>query len=582
MKRTYHPILILTASTMLVWGMTVAFDFVWDDYAMIAQNSSLHHWGTLWTGWFRDFWMLHDSPQVSGYWRPIPTMVHVLLTKITGGPAFVFHLFNVVLHGLTAFFFYQFLIHMKWVRWFWISILFFLWHPLASETVSFNSAVPDLLSAMFGWWAVSIWTKAHNPKTLFKTIVLLCLSFLSKESGIFFAFFILGIDWILRKDERSEKHRALVAASFVIVAGYIALHIAITKGVGSRTMWGGSVLSHLATVCKLFAYELFLIFAPISSSPTREFAIGAWNQWQVWFGLLLLVSFIGAFVHYQRTKPTWAFCIFFYLVFWFPISNIIPAEGLIANRYLYATTMAVAVAVGACFNRLSHFPKLAGLGLIAWALWAMSESVVWKNSETLWKHATEVSPLSSVAWNEWGNVQLSRKNYQLAYDSYHRAVGLQPMYRDASFNKSVARFAMNDGDALPTIQEHLKKFPNDARAFDLLGSYYDSKGDMVQAETFTLQAVNAEPMQWKYRYNLANGYIRTKKYDQAIEQLQKVSELVDRPDVIKSLAGAYCLNGQYKSCLEIYEKFTRIFPERREEVETSIQQTKQLLELTGS
>jgi len=580
--RISQPGYLIAFFTIIVWGATLSFDFVWDDFPMIAMNSSLHHWETLVKGWVNDFWMLHDSPQPSGYWRPLPTMLHVLLTQLTGGAAWVFHAVNVILHGLVSYFFYQFLVQIKWVKWFWISVIFFLWHPLASETVSFSSAVPDLLSACFGWWAVAFWMNPKESKSkLTVALLLLALSFLSKESGIFFGVFILGIEWILKRDEPRQHRKKISIAVIGAIVAYTMMHFFVTSGIGARTMWGGNALTHLATVCKLFAHELFLIFVPIGSSPTRDFDLGAWNQWDTWVGLVLLVGFVGSFFYFFNRKRYISFTIFFYLVFWFPVSNIIPAEGLITNRYMYIPSMVAALMFGSLFNRFDQFPKVVGLGLSAWGFWACSEALAWKNSEMLWSHAIQASPKSSVAWNERGNLLASERRYVEALEAYEKAVNLRYNYKDASYNRAMTLFLMKDVKTAEAIQKHLRVFPEDPQALDLLGSVYEAQGDLVNAELASRKAVLAEPDQWKYRFNLASVYIKLKNYDKAIQELEVARSFVpDRYEVLKNLAAAYCLNAKYQDCMVAYETLMKKFPNQSEEFRVPMEQARQLFQLT--
>ena len=189
--KNIHPYVWISMIGLLVWGWTLTFGFVWDDYPMIVTNPSLFKWSTLLSAWTHDFWMLHESPHLSGYWRPVVTVFHTLIVQMFGKNAWAFHLFNVVLHISVACCFYQFLNQLQIVRWIWIPVVFFLVHPLQSETVSFVSASPDLFCALFGWSALSMWTRptVTSPKKIAITLLFLSLCTLCKESGIFFGVF---------------------------------------------------------------------------------------------------------------------------------------------------------------------------------------------------------------------------------------------------------------------------------------------------------------------------------------------------------------------------------------------------------
>lgn len=576
-----HPYLWIAVIGLMVWGITLSFDFVWDDFPMIAQNASLHQWGTLVSGWSYDFWGLHDTPQPSGYWRPLVTVYHVILSHLSKS-AWIFHFFNVFLHISTAILFYVFLQNLKILKWIWIPVLFFLCHPLVAETVSFNSASPDLLSAFFGWAAAVLWTgeKKYQRANQIKALILLTLSFLSKESGVFFGFFLMGLDFLILKTQNKKRiSHAIIIVSLICI--YAALHKYVVHGFGIRNLWGGDWNHHLATVCKLFIYQIFLLAVPIGSSPVRSFSVITFASPWAWAGLILFLVLIGLFFYFKKQKSIFAFVIFFYLVFWFPVSNILPAEGLIVDRYMYVLCMAFGLAIGLFFNSFDKFPKLLGLILIAYAVWALNHALIWKNSETLWKHAIEVSPTSTVAWNEWGNVLSSKEKYQDAYDAYTRAVGLQPKYRDASYNRAFALFSMNDPLTKDTIDQHLKNFSDDAQAFDLMGSVHEKESNYSLAVEFSKKAVETSPNNWKYRYNLSEIYYRTNQFDKAIDELKMALRLTnERFEVKKNLAAAYCMNGQYKECLNTYQEFIIQFPDHAQEVTSQMDKANQLLELT--
>ena len=315
---------------LVTWSWVLSFDFVWDDYPMIVHNPSLLTWSTLWNGWFHDFWMLHDDPEVSGYWRPVPTMLHVFLVKIFGKVAWAFHLTSMLLHIGIAVFLYRFLKQVFLVRWAWAPTLFFLCHPLHSEAVGFNSAVPDLLSAFFGCLAVLLWIQKDmsSSRRFFLTILFLSLSFLSKESGVFFGPFLVLVDLLVFRRERAQESNRMYVGIVVISLLYVVGHLWVTEGLGTRSIWGETIGLHVATVVKLFAYQLFLLVVPVYSSPTRDFAVVQSYADPVFLlGVFLAVLFFAGLLISIRKKSNWAFVFLFYALFWFPVSNLIPAEA---------------------------------------------------------------------------------------------------------------------------------------------------------------------------------------------------------------------------------------------------------------
>jgi tetratricopeptide (TPR) repeat protein len=583
-----HPWVVIFALSFITWGYALTCAFVWDDFAMIVTNPSLHQWSTLIEGWRHDFWMLHENPAISGYWRPMVTMVHLVITKFFGVTPWVFHLLSVVLHALIACFFYTFLHRINLVRWIWIPVVFFLVHPLHAETIGFASALPDLLCAFFGFGAIVLWTSPalEQRKKLILTVVCLLCSMFCKESGIFFGIFLVVVDWVFyRSKKQNRKNVRLHGLIAISIAFYLFVHIQVTQGLGMRQPWGGSLFYNFLTVAKLFGYQLFLIFAPLASSPTRGFQIvTGLSDPYAWLGLAMLIAAVTSLIVLFRRQSAWAFVILFYLIFWFPVSNFFPAEGLIADRYLYLMTMAAGLLLGMFASRadqqLSKFIAVAIF--MAFVPGSFLNIRHWKDNETLWGNAVKVTPESAVAWNEWGNVLLLQKKYKEANASFQKAVELRPTYADASLNRVIALMDLQDDQAaLNMLEQHLQNFSKDAKAYDLLGAIYEKNSNWDQSISASRTAVELKPMVWKYHYNLAGVYLQKKQFEQAIDELKIADSLTQgKFEVLKNLAASYCYDAKYQDCLDTYQRLVTMFPEFKSEFEQPMQQTRQLLELT--
>ena len=259
---------------------------------------------------------------------------------------------------------------------------------------------------------------------------------------------------------------------------YIYVHKVIIGNLGIRHLWGSSLGFHLATVCKLFGYQFFLIFLPSNFSPTRDFTVvNQWTDIGFYFGLILFVSFVGLFFIFRKQKKV-CFIIAAYLIFWFPVSNFIPAEGLIADRYLYELTMIVGIAIAMACSKLKTFPKFLIPIFIVMGICAWVQSLSWVSEKYLWSHAIQTSPSSSVAWNQWGNVLLLDRQYLEANQAYSQAFRLNSKYREASLNRAMVPYETgHEPEALLFVQQHLTQFPADDEAYDLLGAIYEKNSD---------------------------------------------------------------------------------------------------------
>ncbi len=562
--------LAFVALALVIFLPSLWFGFVWDDLPMVAENASLHRWETLWIGWGSDFWGLHDVPAMSGYWRPLVTAVHLSWMQLWGESPTAFHFLNLFLHGLAVLLALVIFHRLGLRSWgLWGGALFFAWHPLHAETVSFVSASPDLLAAVLGLAALYFSLTERNLWAF------LCfgLALLAKESALAFLLVRVGFSaWGLLPSEKNLRSPN-VAAWIGLGITYLAVHAGVTGGIGAREVWGGSWLVHLGTVTMLFPYELLLTLFPFGQTPTRAFPISdGLSDWRVWGGLALILSLLILFwIRRRRLNLGWLGLLLFFC-FWLPSSNLVPAEGLIADRYLYLCGLGTALGVGWGMGKLGAIerfrPALVGLivlGFLGWGVRTVWVSQFWKSEETLWQRAVKVSPDSPVAWNQWGEVLLKKQAWIKAARAFDEAVKLRPEYEAASFNRALTfSKQMRTTAAKRVLEEHLQRFEKDGKAYDLLATVQLQRGETEAALASGTQAVSLEPANWKLWFNHGTSLLGAGKYDQASEALGLASDLApNRPEIWMNLAAAELYGGEFDRAITVYEEILQRWPENQ-------------------
>lgn len=561
---TFRISLILVTLGLAVWSVTLSFGFVWDDFPTIVSNPHLQHWSTLGKAWFHDYWGLHEVPEHSGYWRPVPTVIYAFFTLLTGTSPLVFHALNVLLHLSNSVLLVNFLFRLSLSGFpLFFASLFFCLHPLVAESVSFVSALPDLLAIFWGMSALLLWS---SPKVNFKRSLgaglCLILALLSKESAVSFVGVLLFAPWIFPKDSWIFKFKKqTILTLFLFLTFYLILHVWVTGGMGTRSLWGDSLSAHLATVIRLAPFSFFLTFFPVGGSPTRTFPISpGFQDPLVWSALFTVLTLAVLCVLLWKKHPWFGKGIFLYILFWLPSSNLIPAEGLIADRYLYLPCMGTAFLLGHMIKKivLLH-PKalrlVTILFLAIWAIWAFQSARIWRSNETLWQHAVQASPESSVAWNEWGNVLLQKSEFEQATQAFNRAIFLRPNYREAYFNRIVGYFrAKKFSKAQKEVEVFLLSHPDDAAAWDLRGTLALYQGQKNLALTSAKKAVELAPHHWKYHYNYGLTLLRTTpKFEEALHSFKSARELAgDQPKILMNIAASHYYLGQWRKAKETY------------------------------
>lgn len=575
-----RALFVIVGLTLATWAATLSFGFVWDDLPTIVNNPSLHSWGTLGTAFTSDFWSLHDLPVDSGYWRPLPTIAYTFIVKLFGVNAFPLHALNLLLHiGVSICLFFLFGRLGLGDPGRGIAAVFFALHPIHAETVSFISALPDLMSALFGLMAVVAWSSPSKRRWWLGTF-LFVLALLSKESAV--AFGLLGF-WL------SPCRKRFLMVLFPILSLYAITHFAVTGGAGVRSLWGGELVTHVGTVIKLLPYTLFLAFVPINSSPTRAFSISTgWGDPFVWAALATIVVLFLLLFRFRNCQPHWGKGAILFGLFWLPVSNMIPAEGLLADRYLYLCVIGTSYVVGSLLGSAWSWKqnqKVCRAALVlfvgCWGSWAFASSLKWKSNETLWRSAIQVTPSSPVAWNEWGGVFLQKGKVNEAAEAFEEAVALQPNYPGASLNLLVARIQAGDiKRALKEAKRHLEMFPEDAAGWDLLGSIYARIGDLPKSIECAERAVGLTPGNWRFHFNLGLSHATSHDFAEAIQQFEEARRLApNQQEVWFQLGFVYFSAAEWRKAERVFLGIVQKWPEEKRG-EASLRKVQEVLAVT--
>ncbi len=553
--------------SLATWWMTLTFDFVWDDFPTLVTNGSVHHWSTLWKGFTLDYWGHHAIPEISGYWRPLPTAVYVLLVKGFGVVPWVFHALNLLLHLGVVVLGVRLLssLNLRGTA-LLVATIFFALHPLHSETVSFVSALPDLLAAFWGLLALRL---IRRP---IWSLLALGLALLSKESGLVFV--VLWLIWVHRVDRAAVSKTTRMWGSVlvgVLVSVYMGAHLLVTDGIAARSLWGGRLDTHLGTVLMLIPYVMWRSLIPLGTGPIQPFPVSeGWGDIRVWLALLSLcvvLLWVWRSLKENRTWPLKGVGLF--LLFWAPSANLIPSEGLLADRYLYLPILGTAVLVGVCvqafLTRVKN-PKWAlsffVFGALLWGAWAVWAAFPWRNERSLWVSAVETAPESSVAWNHLGSVYLNNEEWNPAREAFQKALSWNPDLSDAEFNLIV--LGSREGKvqkALNRCRAYVDRHPGDPKGWDLLGTLAATTRTWTLALEAGEMATTLSPENWKYAFNFGLSLLEAERFESAAVQLRRARNLnPSEPRVWLKLGAAYFLAGAWDSAAKVYEEVLARWP----------------------
>jgi tetratricopeptide (TPR) repeat protein len=537
-------------------------------------------------------------PDVSfGYWHPLTLLSHMLDCQLFGLNPWGHHLTSVLLHALNAVLVFGWLRQMTGATWrsLLVAALFAL-HPLRVESVAWVAERKDVLSACFGLLALVFYARYaqvqsqppesrntfHVSRFTFHVSLfyLLSLSFfalglLSKPMLVTWPFVLLLLDyWPLRRfalRTQNSKLKTLLPLLweklpfFALAAGASVLTFVLSKHAGALAAVeslplgaraGNALISYCRYLGKLFWPTDLAVYYPHP---------GHWPLAKVLLAGGLLVGLSGLFWVQQRRFP---FLLMGWL--WF-VGMLVPAIGLVqvygfamADRYTYIPSLGVLIlAVWGGYELARRWrPALIALSvagsaaIVLWLVVTRQQLGYWKDSESLFRHALEVTENNDFAHNNLG-AALSEKGQ---IDEPHHGSAALALGLGAALSEKG-----QIDEAIRQYQEALRLKPGYAYAHNNLGTALRNKGQLDDAIRQYQEALRLKPDYAEACYNLGTAFYQQGRTGEAIRQYQQSIRLKpDYADAHNNLGAALAANGQIAEAISQYQEALRLRPDDAE------------------
>jgi hypothetical protein len=405
-----------------------------------------------------------------------------------------------------------------------VAALVFGVHPLRVEPVAWITGRPDLLCASFVLLTTWIYLRAAETEgparhgLVWIASVTLAAALLSKGAALPFVGALLLLDvYPLRRLHRLGVWplvREKVPLLLVTLAGAGAIIYAVRHGaVLTQTSEHGG-FARLAAAAYSFLIAPFRVAWPAALSPLYEMPARI-NPLETRFALSLAgVVLVTAVLIALRARWPAGLAAWTYSVLMLAPTSAVVRQGadLAPDRYTYLSGMGFAVLVGGGVLGLIRLVRqgtltrftgwtaaVAGLiAIVGFGASASSYSLVWRESETLWRWAVEVDPDCSVCHGKLGESALGGPAGQgraaEAEELFRRAIALRPDLPDAYYNLGTAlvlqaRYA----DAEAPLRSYMERAPWSSSGPERLGLVYLQQGRYEPAVLLLRTAFFAKP-----------------------------------------------------------------------------------------
>jgi protein O-mannosyl-transferase len=524
----------LAAATLAVfWGARQCQFVNYDDPAYITSNAEVQRGlsaaGARWS----------FASGAASNWHPLTWLSHMADVELYGLAPGGHHLTSVLLHAANGVLLFLILRMMTGALWrsAFVAAVFAL-HPLRVESVVWVSERKDVLSTFF--WMLTVWAyagfasefKVQRPK--FKVYYALSLLFfvcglMAKPMLVTLPIILLLLDyWPLGRAELGAGRLIKEKIPFFVLAlaSSVVTVLVQRHGGAVSSLAGVPIGARVENAFISYARYLGKIFWPVRLAPLYPHP-GYWPWWGV-AGALLLLAAITAWVTMRaRTQPYLAAGWFWFVVMLAPTIGLVQV-GIqsMADRYSYVASVGVLIMVtwgAADWLATRQWLALIGAALAIGACLLLTPRQVayWRNSETLFTHAVEVTDRNYLAYNNLGYDLSNRGEMERAMVYFRKSLEINSNYDEAHNNLGYVLDALGrDQEATNEYIKALSLNPHLTEAHNNLGIALGHLG-LADAGMHEYQiALEENPRHAGAHNNLGVALAMQRRLDEAIAEFR--------------------------------------------------------------
>ncbi|MBI1934739.1 tetratricopeptide repeat protein, partial [Candidatus Peregrinibacteria bacterium] len=343
---------------------------------------------------------------------------------------------------------------------------------------------------------VSWFVSAHHDKWYFVSLLSFLLGLLAKVSIAPLPIILLLIDWLF--PQRANEKRA----TYVRLLPYFALSIVF----GVIAMFGKTGNTELFSEKILIGAKATMFYLEKLLWPTGLSVLYPYTQSITWTNpdlllpLIVVLSLSAVAFSLRKKAPMVCFGWAFFLLILLPsFTNFAKGHDELrdvyfaSDRYTYLPSIGIFLLSASLIYKLhtTHYKlRMILLSLLLpLSILSYRQSLVWRNTETLFRNVAEQYPTSHIAWNNLGSLALERLDITTAMKDYERSLTIRP---NAAAFFNLGQIAMKKGlvrEAMELYRRAVASRPNDTDSLLNLGVLHLRTGDAATAADLFRRAV---------------------------------------------------------------------------------------------
>ncbi len=438
-----------------------------------------------------------------------------------------------------------------------LTSLLFAVHPIQTEAVACISNRKEMLCMLFFMLSLILYIKSiatlsgssqaklirlrrtHTTKSHFSlptshfsllyylgSIISFILALLSKQVAIALPFMLIIYDGCFNNVKKKKLY--YIPYFTIIIIGYLlslkemqALFLNIKE-------WGIPYSHILLTVPCAGVKYLSLLIAPHNLCVDYFFPMAMAIEPRV---IVSTIIIIGLIVLIFKSNRIFSFGILWILITLLPVLNIVPANYVLAERYLYLPSLGFCMVVAWLLGSLIAKRRLLGITILTLILLVYCGLTIrrnfdWRDNYTLWAKTVKQNPRSLPAHNNLGIIYIRNGIYNKALAEFNKVLEINPDDLWAMNNIGIIYVKLERYEnAINVFKKILVKNPNDARAHYNLGIIYMRIGIPQESLFEYKKTIKIDPYfreAYKGLFMIYKKLGKEEKATQAYEQYMKL------------------------------------------------------------
>jgi tetratricopeptide (TPR) repeat protein len=525
---------VLVAITLLAYLPAMRGGFIWNDETFLTQNPLIKAGNGL-----RRFWFTTDPPD----YFPLASTSLWLEWRLWGMNPAGYHVVNVLLHAVSAVLLWRALNRLK-APGAWVAGLLFAVHPVNVESVAWITERKNTLATalyLAGLLAYLKFDEEGAPRAYVLALGLFLLALLAKTSVVMLPAVLLLCAWWRRgRIERKDILRAIPFAALSGALALVTIWYQYHRAIAAEVVRMDSLLSRTAGAGWAAWFYLYKVLFPAKLC----FVYPRWALGASFLSFLPDLLLLALLFLLWRNRRGWARPLLFgcgyFLLSLAPVAGFLNIYfmrySLVADHWQYTAMIGIAAlaagALAGLAERRGGFRKVAIaaaavlVALLAAATW--SQSLVYRDAETVWRDTVRKNP---GAWMPWNNLAICVKAraeaeqqpaqaaelYKEVIEYCEKAIALKPDYAEAYGTRGAAWCSLGRRDlGLRDYDRAIACRPDYAEAWILRGRLHAGENRLDEAMSDYTRAIALRPDFAVAYCERGNIQVKSHRYAEAV------------------------------------------------------------------